>query len=276
MVVLRAIGNFFVRIGRWIRDTAWVQPLLIVGGIFAIVFSIPYITRWVQSWYASGAEDVTYYNKFKLSLDGCDEQKSKADQLLQYLEDYSNDTQTEEQTKKYGEKFFVAFVQEDCASCEANYYGFEYLQKNWNKSGYEIDDGNKFGLFTIFLDSENDDGDNLFQKYFYDTHSFVFEESAQSAEESYYYVNQNGSSGSYASELRNLEDSDSFASPTVFLVDLTDDSTSYTNKYGVSEVFFAYEGTAKGGASTSTSQAKAQTLCDAWNHKGIFGDNYKG
>ena len=40
MVVLRAIGNFFARIGRWIRDTAWVQPLLIVGGIFAIIFSM--------------------------------------------------------------------------------------------------------------------------------------------------------------------------------------------------------------------------------------------
>lgn len=276
MRVLRAIGNFFVRIGRWIRDTAWVQPLLIVGGIFAIVFSIPYITRWVQSWYVAGAEDVTYYNKFKLSLDGCDDKTSKADQLMQYLEAYNNGTQTEEQTKKYGEKFFVAFVQEDCASCEANYYGFEYLQKNWNKNGYEIEDGNKFVLHTIFLDTENDDGDNLFQKYFYDTYGAIFEETASSIKESNYFVNQSGETGSYNNELINLENSDTFASPTVFLVDMSEDRPAYTNKYAISEVFFAYEGTAKGGASTSTSQAKAQTLCDAWNHVGIFGENYKG
>ena len=54
MKVLRAIGRFFARIGRWIRDTAWIQPLLIVGGIFGIIFSIPYITNWVKSWFAEG------------------------------------------------------------------------------------------------------------------------------------------------------------------------------------------------------------------------------
>ena len=40
MVVLRAIGGFFARIGRWIKETAWIQPLLIVGAIFAVIFAI--------------------------------------------------------------------------------------------------------------------------------------------------------------------------------------------------------------------------------------------
>lgn len=275
MKVLRAIGNFFVRIGRWIRDTAWVQPLLIVGGIFAIVFSIPYITKWVQSWYVAGAEDVTYYNKFKLDLDGCDEKKSEADKLLQYLIDRNNGEATDKQIKEYGDKFFISFVQEDCASCESNYYGFEYLQKNWDKNGYDIDDDNKFGLHTIFLDTENDDGDNLFQKYFYDTYSEIFEETATSVEESFYFVNQSGESGSYKSELVNLEDSSTFSSPTVFLIDLTDNAPSYTNKFGVSEVLFAYDGTVKGSGSSSTRQAKAETLRNAWNHAEIFG-KYNG
>ena len=39
MAILRAIGRFFAKIGRWIRDTAWVQPLLIVGAIFGLIFS---------------------------------------------------------------------------------------------------------------------------------------------------------------------------------------------------------------------------------------------
>jgi hypothetical protein len=49
MKVLKAIGDFFVRIWRWIKETAWVQPLLIVGAIFAIIFSIPYFTKWISS-----------------------------------------------------------------------------------------------------------------------------------------------------------------------------------------------------------------------------------
>ena len=51
MVVLRAIGGFFARIGRWIKETAWIQPLLIVGAIFAVIFSIPHIIKGVSSWF---------------------------------------------------------------------------------------------------------------------------------------------------------------------------------------------------------------------------------
>ena len=44
MNILRKIATPFVAIWRWIKETAWVQPLLIVGIIFAIIFSIPSIT----------------------------------------------------------------------------------------------------------------------------------------------------------------------------------------------------------------------------------------
>ena len=43
MKVLSAIGGFFARIGRWIKETAWIQPLLIVGAIFAVIFAIPHV-----------------------------------------------------------------------------------------------------------------------------------------------------------------------------------------------------------------------------------------
>ena len=93
MKVLRAIGNFFARIGRWIRDTAWVQPLLIVGGIFAIIFSIPYITNWVGSWFEVNQSE-KYYKDHQLSLKNCDDKKSEADGIFQYLVDISNGTDT--------------------------------------------------------------------------------------------------------------------------------------------------------------------------------------
>jgi len=38
--VFKAIGRFFKKIWEWIRQTAWIQPLLIVAIIFGIIFSI--------------------------------------------------------------------------------------------------------------------------------------------------------------------------------------------------------------------------------------------
>ena len=41
MKILKVIATPFVALWRWIKETAWVQPLLIVGCIFAVIFSIP-------------------------------------------------------------------------------------------------------------------------------------------------------------------------------------------------------------------------------------------
>ena len=109
MVVLRAIGRFFARIGRWIKDTAWIQPLLIVGGIFAIIFSIPYLTKWVKSWFNEESASEKYFSSKKLSLKNADKDqgKSEADDLFRYLDAYSKDEQTADQEKKFGKKFFI-------------------------------------------------------------------------------------------------------------------------------------------------------------------------
>lgn len=53
------IGNFFVKIGlgikkgffaviNWIKNTAWIQPLLIVGVIFGVILSIKPVTNWIS------------------------------------------------------------------------------------------------------------------------------------------------------------------------------------------------------------------------------------
>ena len=157
MVVLRVIGNFFKRIGRWIRDTAWVQPLLIVGGIFAIIFSIPYITNWVKSWFNNDTVAYEkYYTKYQLSIENCDDEKSEADDLFKYLLSIEDGTATDAQKKKYGEKFFLAFVQKGCSGCEANYDGFNYLQSKYttknSSSAFYLEDQKSFKIHSIYMD----------------------------------------------------------------------------------------------------------------------------
>ena len=68
MVVLRAIGGFFARIGRWIKETAWIQPLLIVGAIFAVIFSIPHIIKGVSSWFDESDSANKFLTRYRLDL----------------------------------------------------------------------------------------------------------------------------------------------------------------------------------------------------------------
>ena len=55
MNIMKAISATFARFWRWIRETAWVQPLLIVGSLFAVIFSIPKFTTLFQAWGAESA-----------------------------------------------------------------------------------------------------------------------------------------------------------------------------------------------------------------------------
>lgn len=56
---MNKISNFFVKIGQgikkgffglinWVKNTAWIQPLLIVGLIFGVILSIKPVTSWVS------------------------------------------------------------------------------------------------------------------------------------------------------------------------------------------------------------------------------------
>ena len=123
--VLRAIGGFFAKIGRWIANTAWIQPLLIVGGIFAIIFSIPYIKKGIDGLAAANTTDekIEYYKSRAISLDNAKDHNSNFDKLLTWLEEGN----AEEVKKAYGEKFFLSFVTEDCAYCKECVDGFNLL-----------------------------------------------------------------------------------------------------------------------------------------------------
>lgn len=70
---MNSVGNFFVKIGlgikkgffgliNWIKNTAWIQPLLIVGVIFGVILSIKPVTEWVGG-LLNPDETYAFYNE---------------------------------------------------------------------------------------------------------------------------------------------------------------------------------------------------------------------
>ena len=275
MSILRAIGGFFVRIGRWIKNTAWVQPLLIVGGIFAIIFSIPYISNWVSSWFEGDSAGLKYYNAHKVSLEGAQNDgnnKSDANALFTYMR---NDLRTPEDAKRWGEKFFVIFAQDDCKACEDIYKGFSTLESEWGTGEFALPEGESdlkpFKLYSVFIDTEadvNDETKNLFKEYFFNEYDSDFEEISASMQESAYARNEGGSS--YTKDLESVFDVDGFKSPTIFLFD-----PSYregvANQLAVNEVLFAVGGK----DDKSGAYPMARTLYDCWYHLDVFSNSYE-
>lgn len=278
MFILKAIGNFFVRIGRWIKNTAWIQPLLIVGGIFALIFSIPYISKWVGSWFESSSEAEKYYSAHKVSLKKAEDGKSDADQLFSYLADPTNSDNAKAKSK-YGEKFFLTLVQDGCSACDERYGGFETLEDNWNKGEFNGLDGS-FKLFTIYVDTTNDDGDNLFENIYNRSDvQKMFETAIENLQDQdkHPYARNSSNSGSYASDLENLIIPDEITTPTTFLIDFTAEGKAtapWTTSNGIREILFSFEST--GG---SDDYARARTLRNAWtnvdNQDNVFSTKYK-
>ncbi|MBO4856306.1 MAG: hypothetical protein J5511_02915 [Bacilli bacterium] len=287
MAVLRAIGRFFARIGRWIKETAWIQPLLIVGGIFAIIFSIPHLTKWVKSWVKDESAAETYYSNKKLSLKKADKDHgSEVDELFNYLSTFADERRVDEAgKKKFGEKFFLAIVQENCSACQDRYGAFKTLENNWGKGeSFALDGedglGNEpFKLHTIYADTKNDDGDNLFEKVYDRSEVLNFFETTISAMEgdAYdhpYYIN--GNESGYETNLKNLKEREEITTPAIFLIDLTTEGNfGWRSDYGVKEVLFTFDGT-----DGTDDYAKARTLRNAWTNNpsagNVFSEEYNG
>ena len=131
-VIFRAIGGFFVRIWRWIKETAWVQPLLIVSLIFGIILLIQPISGAIADLGDKITNNKKYFKNNKVSLYGND-----AYDLI-----YDEDTRFAK-----NDKYFLVFVGSDCPNCENAYPGFETLIKDKTfKSDYKIK--------TIYTDEE--------------------------------------------------------------------------------------------------------------------------
>jgi len=243
MKLLKAVGAFFVRIGRWVKDTAWVQPLLIVGAIFAVIFSIPSITDWVEGIAEDIKSSEKYYERFQRSLEGGE--SSEADRLLADIQ---------EGESPVGDKFFLAFVSSECASCAEAKKGFETLESGWAGSLAPESDNLPFNLVTIFTDEVTDQTTTRESAFvqFLSRNSYFFEEAAGIAYTTDYYYNNKISDA----DLGYLEscDEENFLTPTILLVDF--------ELGGVSEVMFGVTG--------DTDVKKAELLRDCWDHANDF------
>ncbi len=254
MGILTAIGTFFKKVWEWIKNTAWVQPLLIVGAIFAVMFSIPSIVTGIQTLADDLNSSETYYSRFRLSLE--DGEDSDADKITEWiLEESMNPT---EDYSDYAEKFFLMYVSTSCTSCSEAKDGFKYLEENFTGL-MKPNDGLPFKMYTIFTDEVTDETtsyQSAFVQYM-SRNSYFFEYAASSAYQSEYYLN--GYINDEDLQAFESADPDNFVTPTLLLIDFTASSP----EYGVSEITFGIDGDDR--------YEKAQFLLDAWNHDGDFG-----
>ncbi len=286
MKVLKAIGGFFAKIGRWIKNTAWIQPLLIVGGIFAIIFAINPVSTWVSSWFKSGDQISSFYGKYKLSWSDVSKEKtvkdedgnehtvgkSKVDSLLTYIAGYDHANEAKYK-KDFGEKFFVQFMTKGCTGCESNYDGFKYLKNHWGKDEFVFEQGEKesFKFYTIYIDTKenSDDDETIFEKYCYSQtkearYQSLFEDLATTSD-SWYRINEGIDVDNFHSNIVN-----GVATPVVFMFDFEYQDFPYlqtyvepaNSYYHISDLLFTYEGE----LDESTDAAKARTLWNCWNH----------
>jgi hypothetical protein len=284
MIILKAIGAFFMKIWRWIKDTAWVQPLLIVGAIFAIIFSIPYITQWANSlgWNSTDA----FYTSYQVSLEGetYDENSvSQADLLTNNIYEntvekfYKNETDFDEGS--YGEKYFLAFVKSDCSACATAEGGFKYLEENWNNASYNLvpSDGRNFAIHTIFSSevSSNDDdykisasGASAFNR-FLSIHMDLFNQVGPQVMKDPYKDNASVADTNYLTFALNSSSSTStpvadFPVPSICLVDYSPEAIA-DGRAGLSEVLFGVAG--------ENDANRAKLLLDMWNHANTYAED---
>ena len=259
MVILTAIGAFFTRIWKWIKETAWVQPLLIVGIIFGIIFSIRPIVDSITKLQEDLSSSETYYHNYQKSL--VSGESSDADKLTDAIYDVmttADNTKRQETAKAYGEKFFLVYVSESCAVCKDVRGGFETLANNFNSYVDSDKVANGFKLYTIFADEVTSDTttkETAFVQYMNRNVAF-FESAAAVGYNTDYYMNSKITDA----DLQKVEscDPDNFLTPTIFLVDLS----AKVENPGVTEIMFGVTG--------ENDAKKAELLADCWQHTGDF------
>ncbi len=272
MKVLSAIGAFFARIGRWIKETAWIQPLLIVGAIFAIIFAIPNIIDGVKGWFDESDAANKYFNKYSLSLNNAIEKEgafvgtSKVDELLTYMEE----GETDKITSLYGQRFFIAFVEENSSSCKDLYGGLKMFQDKFSKNDEFKGLEGSFKLLTIYTDTTeevNDESVNLFDRV-WSNHYSLFETMADGTylPNTFYAQNKNYSKTNYESAFISESLSECpISEPLLMYFDYTDGNKVVNQRVkGLSDVIFSVDG--------SSDLEKARTLKNCWAHADIFGE----
>lgn len=280
MKFLKIIATPFVALWRWIKETAWVQPLLIVGCIFAIIFSIPYISQGIQNLTNGSDDELAYYKSHLLSMNGAYKgaNDNEAEKFLLEIKDLEDswtaliNEETSETEKKeakedvdsfknrYGEKFFFVLGKSDCEACTNISDALEYLeghQGEYNVSNYR--------LYSIIADEDLSDSDDEYKiksafEMIRDRQAEAFDTIIQSATYGIYRENIEGSTASYDQKLETyLKDASAFEVPLVCMFDLTTEALE-KNAYAISQVFFSVEGEDKIG--------RALEFANCWNYVG--------
>jgi len=286
MIILKSIGAFFVRIWRWIKETAWVQPLLIVGAIFAVIFSIPSITSAVNSWTANANADWLLRYRQSLNNEGYELEDAIETDADAATRDIYNATRyaygdvdetaksAYESLKSSDPKFFLAFLDSSTSDATTITEAFKYLYDNWDNDGYGLGLNDNsylpFNLKVIYTDEESDNDDDYedqnspsaFSRYL-SNHADLFNITAEYLNDRPYQLNASISDDKYDSFGLNSTSSTEadlasiFPKPSILLCDFTDKAEK-ADINGVSEIVFSVTG--------DTALARSQFLVDMWNH----------
>ncbi len=106
--VFKAIGGFFKSIWRYVKQNAWIQPILMVGLIFAIIFGLtaaPDAWDTVKGWFTTDSEEPQHIEE----LGG---RKSKNGESAEGTKDLINMFDKDE-------TFIVIFGGTDCSLCKS-------------------------------------------------------------------------------------------------------------------------------------------------------------
>lgn len=281
MEILKKIATPFIAIWRWIKETAWVQPLLIVGIIFGLIFSIPGITRGIQHAIEVNNDGLDYYKTVQLSLQGAKDGTSAVDLFFESYEkaqsfvdgDQTNKQDYENFKDKYGEKFFLVFAQSNCDYCEKISDALEELQHGWD-SKYHLADDSDYKCWSIVCNQDMKNNAKYYTdkkpfEYILNDHSSFFEQMQAYGTRNTYYNNleeeQKTTLKGYVNNfLNNVSD---VHVPCVVLFDLTGKATNNGANwnYLVSTVFFEVPG-----KYDTNEITRAQFLSYAWAHKEDF------
>ena len=282
MKILKAIGGVFVKIWRWIKNTAWVQPLLIVGAIFGVIFSIPAITSGIQGLVSGANSADSFYHNYQKSMEG--NKNSAADTLFKNYEDYYDDYTSEEHEEGYlptvpdnENKFFLMFTSSNNAAAKDIKSGFEVLKNNWGSTFAPKNSKESFRLYTIYTNEKTSSTTpyvTAFSQFLGRQYTF-FEQASVVGLNSNYYLNGKITED----DLNNLAmpEPDSFKVPTIMLIDWRkydgkdeDEKSIYEDepnkKAGISQIMFDVEG--------STPYERANLLYQCWNNEGDFGPKH--
>lgn len=280
MFVLKAIGRFFAKIGRWIRDTAWVQPLLIVGGIFAIIFSIPKIVSWVDGMNEESNAAQTFFENKIISAQGKEGKLSEGSVLDNYLSILENkDGSYSDKTAAYNavnetlnlkgsKRFFVVFV-DSTASCDSLYTGLNYLKDHWDNDEFKDLKGD-FTYRTIYVDAKDkyDGTTNLFDDV-YSRHNF--ENIATDLYLTQFAENKNYDEGDATHYDSLATSSNGFSVGTIMFFDYeSEDYNSSITTKGLRSCFTTSD------VAGSSDYERAQNLAKAWGEAkySVFGPEY--